>query len=128
MCPLKLINDDQQGRINDDEAIETLHRRWLQHERVTIVDVRRNDEWREGYIPDSIHLPLGDLPQHMHRLPKDQPLAVICRSGYRAEIGASILAAYGYDVIAVRGGVPDWLERNYPVDNKVAPFSDHVHS
>ncbi len=91
-----------------------------------IVDVCRNGEWREGYLPDSRHLPLGDLPQHMHHLPKDQPLAVICRSGYHAEVGASILAARGYGVIAVRGGVPDWFEHDYPVDNKIALFSDHA--
>ena len=109
--------------------IETLHRRWLHHEAMTVVDVRRSDEWRSGHIPDAVHLPLGELTQHLHRLPKERPLAIICQSGYRAEIGASILAAHGYEVIAVRGGMPDWLQRGYLSSTQEAiPVVEPVHA
>lgn len=94
--------------------IDTLHKRWSQHSSPLVVDVRRDDEWNEGHIPDSLHLHLGDLPHHIDRVPRDQPVAVICHSGYRASLGASILAAAGRNVIAVTGGVPDWIERGFP--------------
>jgi hydroxyacylglutathione hydrolase len=80
------------------------------------VDVRRDDEWEEGHIPASLHLHLGDLPQHINEVPPDQPVAVICRSGYRAALGASILAAAGRNVTAVSGGVPDWIEHGFPAE------------
>lgn len=94
--------------------IETLHKRWMQDKTLTVVDVRRDDEWNEGHIPGSLHAHVGDLPQHLDELPRDTPLAIICRSGHRAEIAASILAASGREVVAVQGGVPDWMERGFP--------------
>jgi len=100
--------------------IETLYKRWSQHEPFTIVDVRRPDEWNEGHIPDSLHLPLGDIPLHLDFLPTDQPLAVMCRSGHRAEIAASMIAATGREVIAVRGGMPDWTNRSFPTNTEKA--------
>jgi hydroxyacylglutathione hydrolase len=107
---------------------ETLYQRWSHHEAMTVVDVRRADEWREGHIPDAVHLPLGDLPQHLDRLPKNRPVAVLCHSGYRAQIGASILAAHDYEVIAVRGGMSDWLERGYPFSTEQATqLAEHAH-
>ena len=95
-------------------SLDTLYKRWSQHSHMTIVDVRRDDEWQEGHIPDTLHLHLGELPQHLDKVPRDMPIAVICRSGYRAAIGASIIAATGREVIAVEDGVVDWTARGLP--------------
>ena len=94
--------------------VDELYRRVSRQSSLLVVDVRRDDEWDEGHIPDSLHIHLGELPQRAGEVPRDQPVAVICRSGFRASIGASILAAAGRNVTAVRGGVPDWIERGYP--------------
>lgn len=94
--------------------IDTLYKRWQQHSSFTVVDVRRDDEWHEGHIPDALHFHVGDLPQHLDELPHDRPLVTICRSGHRAEIAASIIAATGREVVAVQGGVPDWMARGWP--------------
>jgi hydroxyacylglutathione hydrolase len=101
--------------------IETLYKRWSRHEALTIVDVRRDDEWSEGHIPDALHLPLWDIAQHLDALPTDRPLAVMCRSGYRAEIAASMIAATEREVIAVRGGMPDWIHVGFPTSTEKAP-------
>lgn len=94
--------------------IDTLYQRWAQHTQMAVVDVRRDDEWREGHIPDSLHLHLGELSQHLDQVPRNTPVAVVCRTGHRAEIAASMIAATGRLVIAVQGGVPDWMERGLP--------------
>jgi hydroxyacylglutathione hydrolase len=94
--------------------VDTLYQRWRQPSAMSILDVRRDDEWQQGYIPDSLHIHIGDLPQHLDEVPHDKPLAVICQSGFRAEIAASILAAHGHEVIAVQGGVSDWIARGWP--------------
>lgn len=101
--------------------IETLYKRWSQREPLTIVDVRRPDEWNDGHIPDALHLPLGDIPLHLDLLPTDQPLAVMCRSGHRAEIAASMIAATGREVLAVRGGMPDWINSGFPISVEKTP-------
>ena len=112
-------------------SLDTLYKRWAQHSHMTIVDVRRDDEWSEGHIPDSLHLHLGDLPQHLDKVPRDMPIAVICRSGYRAAIGASIIAATGREVIAVEDGVPDWTVRGLPTivgEEAVQQHDDTTHA
>jgi hydroxyacylglutathione hydrolase len=65
---------------------------------VAVLDVRRADEWEEGHLAGALHLPLPDLLPRMAELP-DQELWVHCRSGYRAAIGASLLARAGRRVV-----------------------------
>ncbi len=114
--------------------LDTLHKRWSQHSPMTIIDVRRDDEWQDGHIPDSLHFHLGDLPQHLDEVPRNTPLATICRSGHRAEIAASMLAATGREVIAIQGGVPDWIERGWPsttgteAHSTVSTSTEHDHT
>jgi hydroxyacylglutathione hydrolase len=77
--------------------------------RPLLLDVRYPNEWRdEGSVPDAIELSIGDLPDRLDTLPRDAPITVMCRSGSRASIAASMLDAAGFDVrlIAV-GGAPD---------------------
>jgi hydroxyacylglutathione hydrolase len=109
-----------------------LYELWCGKDPLTILDVRRNDEWRDGRIPDSLHIHAADLLGRADEVPADKPIAVICASGYRAETAASILAAHGRHVLAVRGGVPDWLERGWPSERDSTPViaentADHAH-
>lgn len=110
--------------------IEALYKRWTQDKAFTVVDVRRDDEWSEGHIPGSLHVHIGDLPQRLDEVPRDIPLAIICRSGHRSEIAASMLAATGREVIAVQGGVPDWIAHGFPgsTDEAELPVPRHDHS
>ena len=120
--------------VNQFEEIdlETFYKRWSRHEPLVVLDVRRSDEWREGHIPDALHIHVGDLAQRVHELPKDQPIATICQSGHRAEIAASMLAATGRKVIAVRSGMEDWLRKGWPsstsVDGSTMPPTEHDHT
>lgn len=107
--------------------VDTLHQRLARHEPLTVIDVRRDDEWREGHIPGALHLHIGDLPQHLDEVPRDRPVATMCRTGHRAEMAASMIAATGRQVIAVgKGGVSDWIERGWPstTEEMVVPETD----
>ncbi len=111
--------------------VEMLYKRWSQRSNLKVIDVRRDDEWKEGHIPGAIHLHIGDLPQHLDEVPRNQPVALICRTGHRAEMAASIIAATGREVIVVgRGGVPDWAERGFPLTTQEAtgPSTHHEHT
>jgi hydroxyacylglutathione hydrolase len=95
-------------------GIPELHERWQGSDPPAILDVRRDEEWRDGHIPGAQHIHIADLPGRVAEVPEGRTVAVVCASGYRASTGASILAAAGRDVIAVQGGVPGWLNRGYP--------------
>ena len=70
---------------------------------VHLIDLRRDDERRSGYIVDTQHLPLHELLARIQEVPDDRPVWLHCEAGYRASIAASILAANGRDVVLVNG-------------------------
>ena len=67
---------------------------------VVVLDVRRNLEWAEGHVVGSVHVPLHELAQRLDEVPAGE-VWVHCRSGYRASVAASVLAAAGRQVVAV---------------------------
>jgi hydroxyacylglutathione hydrolase len=75
-----------------------------------VLDVRDADEYAEGHIPGSVHIPYGELPGRLGELPRDRPLAAVCSGGKRSGLAASILQREGFaQVLHVgHGGVRSW--------------------
>jgi hydroxyacylglutathione hydrolase len=103
--------------------VEELSRRWKQNERLAVLDVRDAQEWQSGHIPGSQHIHIGDLMHHLNELPLEGPIATICRSGHRAAMAASMVAALGRTPVAVQGGLPDWIARGLPIERGKASES-----
>ena len=69
------------------------------------VDVRNPPELNEGYAPNAVNVPLGELKDRLGELPKDKDLLIYCRSGRRSEAATRFLMNQGYDrVYNVLGG------------------------
>lgn len=118
----------------DTIDIETLYKRLLRNESFLVLDVRRTEEWDMGHIPGSMHIHIAELSQRMDELPTNLPIMVICHTGYRAGIAASMIAATGRETIAVRGGMGDWLKGGLPFAScisdsrrKTRPLEDNTH-
>lgn len=81
----------------------------------TVLDVRQPNEWRGGVVPGSRQIFVADLPARLGELPKDRPVTVLCASGHRSSIAASLLDRAGFDVrLVAQGGAGNWpgpLER-----------------
>ena len=58
-----------------------------------LLDVRRQEEWRQGHVPGALHIPASELSTRMDELDRALPIAVYCSTGYRAGIAASLLNA-----------------------------------
>jgi hydroxyacylglutathione hydrolase len=83
--------------------------------RATVLDVREDDEWRAGHIPDAVHIPGALLPDRIGEVPAG-PVLVVCGSGYRSAIAASVLLAAGReDVAHVVGGMDAYRSVGLPV-------------
>lgn len=81
-----------------------------------IVDVRTPEEWRTGHIPGAHHIELIHLEEALHQLPHDQSIALLCRSGHRASLAASLLKKHGFSSVAnVRGGMQSWKQASLPL-------------
>jgi glyoxylase-like metal-dependent hydrolase (beta-lactamase superfamily II)/rhodanese-related sulfurtransferase len=73
-----------------------------------VLDVRTQGEWDEGHVSDAVHIPLGELSARLADVPAG-PVAVMCGSGYRSSIAASLLQRQGRtDVANVVGGWTAW--------------------
>jgi hydroxyacylglutathione hydrolase len=82
-----------------------------------VIDVRQLTEYASGHVPGAVHLAAGDLPQRLAELPKDRPIAMVCASGYRSSVAASLVRNAGFeDVSWVAEGVPAWKAAGLPVE------------
>lgn len=83
---------------------------------VYLLDVRNDQEWDSGHIEGAHHLELMKVPQALDAIPLDRPIAVICHSGNRASIIASLLEKEkGAKVFNVKGGMQAWNKAKLPV-------------
>jgi hydroxyacylglutathione hydrolase len=83
-----------------------------------VLDVRRLTEFEDGHIPGSLHIPFGDLPKRLDELPRDRPIATICKAGARSGLAASVLQREGFESVVhvARGGVGTWRAQGRPVE------------
>ncbi|MET0685774.1 MAG: MBL fold metallo-hydrolase [Solirubrobacteraceae bacterium] len=96
-------------------TVPELHER---RDEVQVLDVRDRDEWEEGHIPGSVHVPYHDLHAVPDGIDPERPIAAICGSGQRSAVAASLLQRLGArDVIhVVDGGVPRWRREGWPIE------------
>jgi len=89
-----------------------------------LLDVREDDEWGAGHVPEATHIPMGELRTRTGELPPDGEIYVICRSGVRSARVAEALNAAGWHAINVAGGMQDWAAAGKPMvtDSGAAPF------
>lgn len=93
-------------QIRTDEAQE-----WFKtKEKYQIVDVRTEEEYEEGHIPEAICIPNETIgKEEIPELPdKEQLIFVYCRSGNRSVKAAKKLVDLGYHNIVDFGGILDW--------------------
>ena len=96
------------GRFESAEVAELAT--WiLSGERLSVLDVRNEDEWVHGHVPGAQHVHVADIPHHAHEVAHDAPVAVYCAAGYRSAIAASLLGRAGVPhVVHVDGPLTDW--------------------
>ena len=82
----------------------------------TLLDVRTSYEFNSGHINDAIQINYYgfSFKQELLLLPKDKPVYIYCRTGYRSEKASKILIENGYDVYNLQDGIKDWKRNKYP--------------
>lgn len=81
-----------------------------------ILDVREPSEWAQFHIPGATLIPLGDLPNRLGEVPRDQKVVVVCRTGHRSAQGRDILRQAGYSLVtSLSGGITAWQAAGEPV-------------
>ncbi|MEO7042434.1 MAG: MBL fold metallo-hydrolase [Gemmatimonadaceae bacterium] len=100
--PRKMTTDDVADLSSTDNAV--------------IVDVRNEDEWAAGHMPNAKLIPLPLLHTRLSELPRDRPIIVHCQRGSRSGAAAATLDAFGFtDVHDIEGGFQAWEDSGHPV-------------
>jgi hydroxyacylglutathione hydrolase len=88
---------------------------WLRNGEASVLDVRREGEWKAGHIEGATWSPLDTLNAALPALEHDRRIAVHCKSGYRSAIACSVLQRAGFrNVVNVIGGFDAWQAANLP--------------
>jgi hydroxyacylglutathione hydrolase len=90
----------------------------LRSDDIALLDVREEDEWEEGHVAGSIHVPYHDLRDGIPReLTNGRSLAVACSVGNRSSIAVSLLKRSGVEnlVHVADGGVADLAGEGIPL-------------
>ena len=85
---------------------------------LAVLDVRDPSEWTAEHIAGSRNLSAGEIARGARPERSDGlPVAVICGSGYRSSVAASVLQGAGWEnIVAVPGGMAAWSDAGLPVE------------
>jgi hydroxyacylglutathione hydrolase len=83
---------DRIGAVHAAGIEQRLH----SNEDLTLLDVRKISEYKQGRLAGATHIFLGELPDRIDELDPDKPIITFCGSGMRAIIAASILKQNGF--------------------------------
>ena len=95
-------------------SAEEFDRRMKGKTPVALVDVRAKREYLTGHIEGSINIAAPDLRKQYEVLDTRSPIYVICNTGHRSSLAASLLKQRGFkDVTNVAGGMTGYNAAGY---------------
>ncbi len=80
---------------------------------ITVLDVRTQDEYKEGHIAGSIFIPYEEVASKISEIIKNKyaTIYVYCLSGFRSRIACLTLIKNGYTNVYDMGGIRDWKDK-----------------
>jgi rhodanese-related sulfurtransferase len=103
----------------NEATTEELYRDLQQNSQIAIVDVREQEEFIKGHLPNAIFLPRGFLELRIEStIPdRDQKIYLYCGGGNRSALAARSLQEMGYNKVAsLKGGFTQWSKEGKPVE------------
>jgi rhodanese-related sulfurtransferase len=112
---LKLVQDAKK-RVKETNVAD-VKRRKDSGEKFLLVDVREDNEWAAGHIPDAVHLGRGIIERDIETQVPDTGTKMIlyCGGGFRSALVAENLQKMGYtNVESMDGGWKGWIGAGLP--------------
>ena len=85
---------------------------------VVIIDVRPEQEYRTGHIPNAISIPIDQLPKKIKSFSKAKEYIAYCRGPLCvfADDAVKLLSEKGFKAKRLNEGFPDWKLKGLPMD------------
>ena len=102
---------------NETESLENLNSKnfidILKLNKIDILDVRRESEFKNKHIEGAMNIPLSNLKEKAQDIKQSDNLYIHCAAGYRSVIAISILRKMGYNkLINISDGFNGILKRD----------------
>ncbi len=110
MASFRELLQQAKGRIRE---VDTAGGEELLAEGWTLLDVREPDEYEQGAIAGSVHIPRGQLESSIENriAERSTPIVAMCAGGVRSVFAAVTLEEMGYtDVVSMDGGFNKWKD------------------
>ena len=114
---LAIVNDAK-SRVKEINVAE-VKKRMDAGEKLTLVDVREDNEWAKGHIAGAVHLGKGIIERDIEGVVpnKEQEIILYCGGGFRSALAADALKKMGYkNAISMDGGWRGWNEKGFPTE------------
>jgi ArsR family transcriptional regulator len=108
------------GYFRGRDALEAVSRaelaRRMRDGLVTVLDVRPEDEFDDGHLPQAINMPLRKLETKLRDLPKDREIVAYCRGAYCVFSfeAVALLRQHGFNARRLEDGFPEWKAAGLP--------------
>jgi rhodanese-related sulfurtransferase len=112
---LKLVQDAKK-RVKETN-VSDVKRRMDAGERLVLIDVREDNEWAKGHVPNAVHLGKGIIERDIEQRIPDTgaKLILYCGGGFRSALVADNLQKMGYtNVESMDGGWKGWVDAGLP--------------
>ena len=105
---------DELEPVSRDELLDR-----LRSGTATVLDVRPEDEFAHGHLPNALNIPLSELERRLAELPADQEIVAYCRGPWcvLSFEAVALLRQRGYRVRRLEDGFPEWKVAGLPVEN-----------
>ncbi len=89
----------------------------------TVLDVRPEDEFASGHLPNALNIPLSQLERRLAELPPGQEVVAYCRGPWcvLSFEAVALLRQRGYRARRLEDGFPEWKTAGLPVYSPNSP-------
>ncbi len=92
----------------------------IREDSVVVIDVRPEEEFKNGHIENALSFPRKDLQHRMNELPSDREIVAYCRGPLceMADDAVEMLNKNGYSASRLEKGYPDWAASQHPTQKE----------
>lgn len=89
---------------------------------VVLLDLRPEEEFALGHLPQAVNIPLPELERHLADLPHGKEIIAYCRGPYCVFSfeAVAVLRRHGFTVHRLEDGYPEWKAAGLPVEGLAA--------
>ncbi len=87
-------------------------------EEYILVDVRSDEEYRNGHVAGAINIPVDSLRERLSELDPNKTIVEYCQVGLRGYVADRILSQNGYQVLNVTGGYRSAASLNFDTNKE----------